>query len=71
MDFRVYERLQGGDGALSLVGLGYVGLPIAVAMGARKAEAIQAYMRNAPHQTWLITDEAASNLILNGKTRLK
>jgi central glycolytic genes regulator len=40
-------------------------------MGARKAEAIQAYMRNAPHQTWLITDEAASNLILNGKTRLK
>ena len=44
---------------------------IAVAMGARKAEAIQAYMRNAPHQTWLITDEAASNLILNGKTRLK
>lgn len=31
MDFRVYERLQGGDGALSLVGLGYVGLPIAVA----------------------------------------
>lgn len=39
----------------------------AIASGSKKAEAIKSYMLNAPHQTWLITDEGASNLILNGK----
>lgn len=39
----------------------------AFACGARKAQAIKAYMPNAPHQTWLITDEGASNMILKGK----
>ncbi|MBW7985789.1 sugar-binding transcriptional regulator [Lactobacillus helveticus] len=39
----------------------------AFACGARKAKAIKAYMPNAPHQTWLITDEGASNMILKGK----
>jgi central glycolytic genes regulator len=44
---------------------------LAIALGTRKAKAIKAYMRNAPHQTWLITDEAAANQILNGSSRLK
>lgn len=39
----------------------------AFACGARKAAAIKAYMPNAPRQTWLITDEGASNKILSGK----
>ena len=39
----------------------------AFACGAKKAKAIKAYMPNAPHQTWLITDEGASNMILKGK----
>ncbi|WP_236658514.1 sugar-binding domain-containing protein, partial [Lactobacillus helveticus] len=39
----------------------------AFACGARKAKVIKAYMPNAPHQTWLITDEGASNMILKGK----
>lgn len=39
----------------------------AFACGASKAEAIKAYMPNAPHQTWLITDEGASNMILKRK----
>ncbi|MDO1605090.1 sugar-binding domain-containing protein [Lactobacillus sp. YT155] len=36
----------------------------AIAGGATKAKAIQAYMKNAPAQTILITDEGASNAIL-------
>ena len=32
----------------------------------RKPKAIRAYMKNAPKQTWLITDEAAANEILKG-----
>lgn len=45
----------------------------AFACGSKKAPAIKAYMPNAPRQTWLITDEGASNLILKGKatSRLK
>ncbi|RVU70263.1 MULTISPECIES: sugar-binding transcriptional regulator [Lactobacillus] len=39
----------------------------ALACGSRKADAIKAYMPNAPHQTWLITDEGASNAILKEK----
>lgn len=40
----------------------------AVAGGKTKAKAIHAYMKNAPKQTWLITDEAAANEILKGAT---
>ncbi|MFC4710525.1 sugar-binding transcriptional regulator [Enterococcus eurekensis] len=40
----------------------------AVAGGRSKAKAIHAYMKNAPKQTWLITDEAAANAILKGVT---
>ncbi|MGX7350942.1 sugar-binding transcriptional regulator [Enterococcus canis] len=36
----------------------------AVAGGKSKAKAIEAYMKSAPKQTWLITDEAAANSIL-------
>ncbi|CCI85897.1 sugar-binding transcriptional regulator [Lactobacillus pasteurii] len=39
----------------------------AFACGKSKAVAIKAYMYNAPHQTWLITDEGASNAILKEK----
>ncbi len=39
---------------------------IAVAGGAFKAKAIQAYFKNAASQTTLITDEGAANAILNG-----
>lgn len=41
---------------------------IAIAGGKSKAKAIRAYMKNAPQQTWLITDEAAANEILKGVT---
>lgn len=40
----------------------------AIAGGRSKAKAIRAYMKNAPKQTWLITDEAAANEILRGAT---
>ncbi|MDN6639149.1 MAG: sugar-binding domain-containing protein [Tetragenococcus sp.] len=40
----------------------------AVAGGKSKAKAIRAYLKNAPQQTWLITDEAASNEVLKGVT---
>lgn len=40
----------------------------AIAGGKSKAKAIHAYMKNAPKQTWLITDEAAANEILKGET---
>lgn len=41
---------------------------IAVAGGKSKAKAIHSYMKNAPKQTWLITDEGAANEILKGVT---
>jgi central glycolytic genes regulator len=41
---------------------------VAIAGGKTKAKAIRAYMKNAPQQTWLITDEAAANEILKGVT---
>ncbi len=41
---------------------------IAVAGGATKAPVIQAYIKNAPKQTWLVTDEGAANQILKGVT---
>ncbi len=40
----------------------------AIAGGKSKTKAIRAYMKNAPKQTWLITDEAAANQILKGVT---
>ncbi|SFH68424.1 sugar-binding transcriptional regulator [Pisciglobus halotolerans] len=39
---------------------------IAIAGGAKKAEAIEVNMKKAPSQSWLITDEGAANLILRG-----
>lgn len=39
----------------------------AIAAGSSKAKAIEAYMHHAPKQTWLITDEGASNKVLKGK----
>ncbi|AQP53343.1 SorC family transcriptional regulator [Vagococcus penaei] len=41
---------------------------LAVAGGKHKAKAIQAYIKNAPSQTWLITDEGAANQILKEET---
>ncbi len=41
---------------------------LAVAGGKSKAKAIEAYIKNAPSQTWLITDEGAANQILKGAT---
>ncbi|AXX64770.1 SorC family transcriptional regulator [Bombilactobacillus bombi] len=40
---------------------------IAIAGGPQKAAAIESYMKVAPHQTILITDEAASEMILRDK----
>lgn len=37
---------------------------LAVAGGKSKAKAIHSYMKNAPQQTWLITDEGAANQLL-------
>lgn len=44
---------------------------VTVAGGKNKAEAIHAYVKTAPSHTWLITDEAAANEILNGGNPLK
>ncbi|PRY82622.1 sugar-binding transcriptional regulator [Alkalibacterium olivapovliticus] len=56
---------------LSRIGLQSSKLPsiphvIAVAGGKEKAEAIRAHMKTVPPHTWLVTDEAAANEILNG-----
>lgn len=53
---------------LELTELPKVPIIIAVAGGKSKAKAINAYMKHAPEQTWLITDEAAANEILKGAT---
>lgn len=44
---------------------------IIVAGGERKAAAISSYFKTAPSHTWLVTDEAAANEILNGGNPLK
>jgi len=44
---------------------------VTVAGGKRKATAIESYVKTAPSHTWLITDEAAANEILNGGNPLK
>lgn len=42
---------------------------LAVAGGEEKAEAIKAYCKIAPSHTYLVTDEACANKILNGETQ--
>lgn len=49
--------------------LDHVPYVFAVAGGKSKAQAISAYMKNAPSRTWLITDVGAANSILTGETR--
>lgn len=44
---------------------------VTVAGGKNKAIAIESYLKTAPSHTWLITDEAAANEILNGGNPLK
>ena len=51
---------------LQLKNLQEIPYVVAIAGGKTKAKAIRAYMKNAPKQTWLITDEAAANEILKG-----
>lgn len=51
---------------LQLEDMGKVPNIFAVAGGKNKAKVIQAYMKNAPHQTCLLTDEGAANEILKG-----
>ncbi|MFY1068187.1 sugar-binding transcriptional regulator [Candidatus Enterococcus leclercqii] len=53
---------------IELAELKKVPIIVAIAGGKSKAKAIGAYMKNAPKQTWLITDEAAANEILKGAT---
>lgn len=53
---------------LQLKNLQEIPYVVAIAGGKTKAKAICAYMKNAPKQTWLITDEAAANEILKGVT---
>jgi len=61
---------------LSRIGLQSSELPsianvVAVAGGREKAQAIKAHMKTVPPHTWLVTDEAAANEILNGGNPLK
>ena len=44
---------------------------VTVAGGKRKAAAIESYLKTAPSQTWLVTDEAAAKEILNWDNPLK
>lgn len=53
---------------LQLKDLAKIPCVLAVAGGHSKAKAIESYMKNAPKQTWLITDEGAANEILKGET---
>lgn len=53
---------------LQLKDLQKIPMVFAIAGGKTKAKAINAYMKNAPQQTWLITDEAAAKEILKGVT---
>lgn len=61
----IYKIPRIGLQLKDLKGIPYV---IAVAGGKSKAKAIEAYIKNAPKQTWLITDEGAANQILKGAT---
>lgn len=62
---RVIERIP--RIGLQLEDLDKIPHVFAIAAGSSKAKAIQAYMHHAPKQTWLITDEGASNKVLKGK----
>ncbi|WP_179134229.1 sugar-binding transcriptional regulator [Enterococcus villorum] len=53
---------------IELKDLANIPIILAIAGGRSKAKAIRAYMKNAPKQTWLITDEAAAKEILKGKS---
>lgn len=53
---------------LQLKGIRNVPYVFAIAGGKSKAKAIRAYLKNAPRQTWLITDAAAAKQILKGVT---
>lgn len=54
---------------LQIPDLDHIPYVFAVAGGKSKAQAIAAYMKNAPKRTWLITDIGAANAILTGATR--
>ena len=54
---------------LTIPDLDHVPYVFAIAGGRSKAQAIAAYMHNAPARTWLITDAGAANSILTGETR--
>lgn len=51
---------------LQLKNLATIPHVFAIAAGSDKAIAIQSYLKNAPFQTWLITDEGVANQILKG-----
>lgn len=53
---------------LQLKDIPNIPLIIAVASGKSKAKAINSYMKQAPSQTWLMTDEGAANEILKEAT---
>ena len=53
---------------LQLKDLIHVPIVLAIAGGSDKAKAISAYMKNAPSQTWLVTDEGAAEMILSRVT---
>ena len=69
-DGRIVDRIT--QVGLQFENLSKIPRIFAFACGASKADAIKAYMPNAPHQTWLITDEGASEAILKeNNSRLK
>lgn len=53
---------------LQLEDLADIDLPILIAGGSVKAEAIQAFAKLAPKQLVIITDQGASNMVLNGES---
>lgn len=53
---------------LQLEDLADIDLPILIAGGSKKAEAIKAFAKIAPKQLVIITDEGASNMVLNGES---
>lgn len=56
---------------LKLEQLKDIQLPILIAGGQEKAEAVQAFSKIAPQQTVLIADEGCSLKVLNGETQIK
>lgn len=56
---------------LSANQLAYIPNVLAVAGGVQKAKAVQAYCKIAPDHTWLVTDRAIVNEVLNGGNPLK